>query len=41
MLDLVDRVIVMDLGRIVADGPRDTILEAIQKAQQQSSGGEA
>ncbi len=30
MLALVDRVIVVDGGRIVADGPRDRILEALQ-----------
>jgi ATP-binding cassette subfamily C protein LapB len=30
MLALVDRVIVVDQGRIVADGPRDRILEALQ-----------
>ncbi|MFJ5366496.1 type I secretion system permease/ATPase [Pectobacterium punjabense] len=31
LLRLVDRVIVMDGGRIVADGPRDQILKAISK----------
>lgn len=30
LLALVDRVIVVDQGRIVADGPRDRILEALQ-----------
>ena len=30
MLALVDRVVVVDQGRIVADGPRDRILEALQ-----------
>jgi ATP-binding cassette subfamily C protein LapB len=30
MLALVDRVVVVDGGRIVADGPRDRILEALQ-----------
>ena len=30
MLALVNRVIVVDGGRIVADGPRDRILEALQ-----------
>ena len=29
MLSLVDRVIVVDGGKIVADGPRDTILQAL------------
>ncbi|MFJ5482138.1 type I secretion system permease/ATPase [Pectobacterium actinidiae] len=31
LLKLVDRVVVMDGGRIVADGPRDQILKAISK----------
>ncbi|NRT55991.1 type I secretion system permease/ATPase [Sphaerotilus uruguayifluvii] len=30
MLALVDRVVVIDQGRVVADGPRDRILEALQ-----------
>ena len=30
LLALVDRVIVVDHGRIVADGPRDRIMEALQ-----------
>jgi ATP-binding cassette subfamily C protein LapB len=30
MLALVDRVIVVDQGKVVADGPRDRILEALQ-----------
>ncbi|MFM2347696.1 MAG: hypothetical protein RL654_2449 [Pseudomonadota bacterium] len=33
MLALVDRVIVVDQGRIVADGPRDRILEALQSGR--------
>ena len=33
LLRLVDRVIVMDGGRIVADGPKDTVLEALKKGQ--------
>ncbi|GKW16078.1 ABC transporter ATP-binding protein [Pectobacterium carotovorum subsp. carotovorum] len=34
LLKLVDRVVVMDGGRIVADGPRDQILKAISKPAQ-------
>lgn len=30
MLDLVDRLIVMDSGRIVADGPKEKVLEALK-----------
>lgn len=33
MLALVDRVVVVDQGRIVADGPRDRILEALQSGR--------
>lgn len=33
LLRLVERVIVMDQGRIVADGPKDTVLEALKKGQ--------
>ena len=33
LLPLVDRLIVMDGGRVVADGPRDTILKALQSGQ--------
>lgn len=33
LLRLVDRVIVMDQGRVVADGPKDTVLEALKKGQ--------
>ncbi|MFN3442827.1 MAG: ATP-binding cassette domain-containing protein, partial [Rhizobium rosettiformans] len=31
MLDLVDRLIVLDKGRIVADGPKKQVIEAMQK----------
>jgi ATP-binding cassette subfamily C protein LapB len=31
MLSLVDRLIVLDNGRIVADGPKDTVVEALRK----------
>jgi ATP-binding cassette subfamily C protein LapB len=30
LLDLVDRVIVMDAGRIVADGPKDQVIQALR-----------
>ncbi|PXW94757.1 ATP-binding cassette subfamily C protein LapB [Sphaerotilus hippei] len=33
MLSLVDRVIVIDGGRVVADGPRDRIMEALQSGR--------
>jgi len=31
LLDLVDRLIVMDAGRIVADGPKAMVLQALQQ----------
>ena len=33
LLSLVNRVIVVDAGRIVADGPRDQILQALQSGK--------
>jgi ATP-binding cassette subfamily C protein LapB len=33
LLSLVDRIIVMDAGKVVADGPRDTVVEALRKGQ--------
>jgi ATP-binding cassette subfamily C protein LapB len=33
LLSLVDRVIVIDTGRIVADGPRDQIMQALQSGR--------
>lgn len=33
LLSLVDRILVLDNGRIVADGPRDQVLEALKKGQ--------
>jgi ATP-binding cassette subfamily C protein LapB len=33
LLSMVDRVIVVDSGRIVADGPRDRIMEALQSGR--------
>jgi|APSaa5957512493_1039668.scaffolds.fasta_scaffold10148_2 ATP-binding cassette subfamily C protein LapB len=34
LLSLVDRVVVFDSGRIVADGPKDKVLQAAQQAKQ-------
>jgi ATP-binding cassette subfamily C protein LapB len=31
LLDLVDRLIVMDAGKIVADGPKKSVLQALQQ----------
>ena len=33
LLSLVDRLIVMDAGRVVADGPRDAVLDALKRGQ--------
>jgi len=33
LLSMVDRVIVMDAGRIIADGPKDQVLEALKQGQ--------
>ncbi|AGN11387.1 ABC transporter [Simiduia agarivorans SA1 = DSM 21679] len=33
LLTLVDRIIVLDQGRLVADGPKDAVLEALKKGQ--------
>lgn len=33
LLSLVDRIIVMDAGKIVADGPREQVVEALRKGQ--------
>ena len=30
LLDLVDRIIVMDAGKVVADGPRDSVIAALR-----------
>lgn len=38
MLKLVDRIIVMDAGRIIADGPKDKILDALKNGQIQTGG---
>jgi len=33
MLSLVDRLVIVDRGQIVADGPKAAILEALKKGQ--------
>jgi ATP-binding cassette subfamily C protein LapB len=38
LLTLVERVIVMDTGKIVADGPRDKVLETLAKGQIRGAG---
>jgi len=35
LLDLVDRLIVVDGGRILADGPKDSVLEALKQGRLQ------
>ena len=34
MLELVDRLIVIDQGKIVADGPKDQVIQSMQKSSQ-------
>jgi ATP-binding cassette subfamily C protein LapB len=31
MLEIVDRLIVIEQGRVVADGPKDQVIQALQK----------
>ncbi len=38
MLDLVDRLMVMDSGRLVADGPKNAVLEALRNEQLRLAG---
>lgn len=33
LLDLVDRIIVMDAGRIVADGPKEQVIQALRQGR--------
>jgi ATP-binding cassette, subfamily C, bacterial LapB len=33
LLDLVDRIIVMDAGRVVADGPKDQVIQALRQGR--------
>ncbi|MGH1463096.1 MAG: type I secretion system permease/ATPase [Neptuniibacter sp.] len=35
LLSLVDRIVVMDAGRVVADGPKDSVLEALKQGRLQ------
>jgi ATP-binding cassette subfamily C protein LapB len=39
LLDLVDRLIVLDAGRIVADGPKDQVVDALRKGRIAKAGG--
>lgn len=41
MLDLVERLVVMDNGRIVADGPKKAVLNALRNEQLRVAGGRA
>ena len=33
LLEMVDRIIVIDQGKLVADGPRDTVVQALQQGR--------
>ena len=33
MLELIDRLIVIDQGRVIADGPKQKVIEALQRGQ--------
>ena len=33
LIDLADRIIVIDAGRVVADGPRNSVVEALQSGR--------
>lgn len=33
LLSMVDRIIVIDQGKLVADGPRETVVEALQQGR--------
>ena len=35
LLQLVDRIIIMDRGKVVADGPRDAVLEKLAQGNRQ------
>ena len=35
LLDLVDRLIVIDGGQVIADGPKDSVLEALKQGRLQ------
>jgi ATP-binding cassette subfamily C protein LapB len=36
MLELVDRLIVLDQGRVIADGPRDAVIETLSRNAEQA-----
>ena len=38
LLDLTDRIIVMDNGRVIADGPKSEVLKALSNSQIRSAG---
>jgi ATP-binding cassette subfamily C protein LapB len=38
LLSLVDRIIVMDDGRVIADGPKESILEALKQGKIRTPG---
>jgi ATP-binding cassette subfamily C protein LapB len=33
LLEMVDRIIVIDNGKLVADGPRDSVIQALQQGK--------
>ncbi|CAN8140998.1 hypothetical protein THIOSC15_2650005 [uncultured Thiomicrorhabdus sp.] len=33
LLNLVERIIVLDKGRVIADGPKDQVMEALRQGQ--------
>jgi ATP-binding cassette subfamily C protein LapB len=33
LLEMVDRIIVIDQGKLVADGPRETVVQALQQGR--------
>ena len=39
LLELVDRILVLDQGRVVADGPKDQVLEALREGRVKKAGG--
>ena len=38
MLDLVDRLVVIDRGKVIADGPKQKVIEALQRSQIETAG---
>jgi ATP-binding cassette subfamily C protein LapB len=41
MLELVDRLIVIDQGRVVADGPKAQVLQALSKSSAEAAAAKA